>query len=281
MKANPGNSASTTNPDKPEAVRPSTTSLRGRVILITGASSGIGAACAARFAAEGARLLLAARRLDRLRQMTAPLQAAGAGAVLTVSMDVRNNKQVQSTLDSLPEEWKSIDVLINNAGLSRGLQKLHESNVEDWEEMIDTNVKGLLYVTRVVVPGMLARGRGHVINLGSTAAHLAYPNGAVYCATKAAESRLTEGLRQEMLGTPIRVTSVNPGMVETEFSEVRFHGDKQRAAAVYQNITPLTPEDVADAICWAATRPAHVNIAQVLMTTIDQANSIMFHRHSS
>lgn len=281
MKANPGHSASTTNPEKPGAVRPSTTSLRGQVILITGASSGIGAACAARFAAEGARLLLAARRLDRLRQMTAPLQAAGAGAVLTVSMDVRNNKQVQSTLDSLPEEWKSIDVLINNAGLSRGLQKLHESNVEDWEEMIDTNVKGLLYVTRVVVPGMLARGRGHVINLGSTAAHLAYPNGAVYCATKAAEARLTEGLRQEMLGTPIRVTSVDPGMVETEFSEVRFYGDKQRAAAVYQNITPLTPEDVADAICWAATRPPHVNIAQVLMTTIDQANSIMFHRHSS
>ncbi|HET9086410.1 MAG TPA: SDR family NAD(P)-dependent oxidoreductase [Acidobacteriaceae bacterium] len=281
MKANPRKPASTTNPGQPGPVKPSTASLKGSVILITGASSGIGAACAARFAGEGARLLLAARRLDRLRQMTDPLQLAGADAVLNVPMDVRNHEQVQSTLAALPEEWQSIDVLVNNAGLSRGLQKLHEDRVDNWEEMIDTNVKGLLYVTREVIPGMLARGRGHVINLGSTAAHLAYPNGAVYCATKAAESRLTEGLRQEMLGTPIRVTSVDPGMVETEFSEVRFHGDKQRAAAVYQNITPLTPEDVADAICWAATRPAHVNIAQILMTTIDQANSIMFHRHSS
>lgn len=281
MKANLGKSSALKGAEaKPEKMRPPNAPLNGKIVLITGASSGIGAACAERFAAEGARLLLAARRLDRLRQMTAPLKAAGAEGVLTVPMDVRNNKQVQSTLDGLPEEWRSIEVLINNAGLSRGLQKLHEGHVEDWEEMIDTNVKGLLYVTRAVVPGMLARGVGHVINLGSTAAHLAYPNGAVYCATKAAEFRITEGLRQEMLGTPVRVTTVDPGMVQTEFSEVRFRGDKQRAATVYQDITPLTPNDVADAICWAATRPAHVNIAQILMTTIDQANSIMFHRHS-
>jgi 3-hydroxy acid dehydrogenase/malonic semialdehyde reductase len=277
MKSNPKNPV----PAKDPAVTAKNTSLTGKVVLITGASSGIGAACAARFAAEGARLLLAARRLDRLRQITAPLQAAGAEAVLTVPMDVRNNKQVQSTLEGLATEWRSIDVLINNAGLSRGLQKVQEGHVEDWEEMIDTNVKGLLYVTRAVLPGMLARGAGHVINLGSTAAHLAYPNGAVYCATKAAEFRITEGLRQEMLGTPVRVTTVDPGMVQTEFSEVRFRGDKQRAATVYQDITPLTAEDVADAIFWAATRPAHVNIAQILMTTIDQANSIMFHRHTT
>lgn len=277
MKSNPKNPV----PAKDPAVTAKNTSLTGKVVLITGASSGIGAACAARFAAEGARLLLAARRLDRLRQMTAPLQAAGAEAVLTLPMDVRNNKQVQSTLEALAGEWRPIDVLINNAGLSRGLQKVQEGHVEDWEEMIDTNVKGLLYVTRAVLPGMLARGAGHVINLGSTAAHLAYPNGAVYCATKAAEFRITEGLRQEMLGTPVRVTTVDPGMVQTEFSEVRFRGDKQRAATVYQDITPLTPEDVADAIFWAATRPAHVNIAQILMTTIDQANSIMFHRHNT
>lgn len=282
MKANSSKSRTIkTGTGKPEAIRQKKISLAGKVILITGASSGIGAACTTRFAQEGARLLLAARRLDRLRQMTAPLLAAGAEAVLTVPMDVRNNKQVQSTLEGLPEAWRNIDVLINNAGLSRGLQKLHEGHVDDWEEMIDTNVKGLLYVTRAVLPGMVARGAGHVINLGSTAAHLAYPNGAVYCATKAAEFRITEGLRQDMLGTPVRVTTVDPGMVETEFSEVRFRGDKQRAATVYRDITPLTPEDVADAIVWAATRPAHVNIAQILMTTIDQANSIMFHRHEN
>lgn len=255
--------------------------LAGKTVFITGASSGIGAACAMRFAQEGARLLLAARRLDRLRQMTAPMLKAGAEAVLPLSLDVRNSKQVQSAIDGLPDAWKSIDVLINNAGLSRGLQKLHEGHLEDWEEMIDTNIKGLLYVTRAVVPGMVARNAGHVVNLGSTAAHLAYSNGAVYCATKAAELRITEGLRQEMLGTPVRVTTVDPGMVQTAFSEVRFRGDKERASKVYQDITPLQPEDVADAILYAVTRPAHVNIAQILMTSIDQANSLLFHRHSN
>ncbi|MHB8302544.1 MAG: SDR family NAD(P)-dependent oxidoreductase [Acidobacteriaceae bacterium] len=268
-------------PAPPASVARHQTKLAGKIVFITGASSGIGAACAARFAQEGARLLLAARRLDRLRRMVAPLEQAGAQAVLNLAMDVRNGKQVKSTLEGLPDAWKSIDVLINNAGLSRGLQKLHEGEIEDWEEMIDTNVKGLLYVTRAVVPGMVARNVGHVVNLGSTAAHLAYPNGAVYCATKAAEFRITDGLRQEMLGTPIRVTTIDPGMVQTDFSVVRFRGDDERAAKVYRDITPLQPEDVADAIAWAVTRPAHVNIAQVLMTTIDQANSLLFHRRSS
>lgn len=255
--------------------------LHGKVVFITGASSGIGAACAMAFAREGTRLLLAARRLDRLNQLTAPLQDAGAKSVLNLALDVRDSSQVQLAIDGLPEEWRAIDVLVNNAGLSRGLQKVQESELEDWEEMIDTNIKGLLYVTRAVLPGMLARKHGHIVNLGSTAAHLAYPNGVVYCATKAAELRITEGLRQEMLGTPIRVTTIDPGMVQTEFSDVRFRGDKDRAAKVYENITPLQPEDVADAIVWTTTRPQHVNIAQILMTTIDQANSIMFHRHSS
>ena len=169
-------------------------------------------------------------------------------------------------------------MLVNNAGLSRGLDKLWEGKPQDWEEMIDTNVKGMLWVTRAVVPGMVARGRGHVVNLGSTAQELAYPGGAVYCGTKAAVKLINDGLRQDLMGTPVRVTSIDPGMVETEFSEVRFRGDKERAAKVYQNITPLTPEDVADAIVWATTRPAHVNIAQMIMTTIDQANSMMLQK---
>jgi NADP-dependent 3-hydroxy acid dehydrogenase YdfG len=252
--------------------------LNGSIILITGASAGIGEACAFAFAREGARLLLAARRKDRLEAMRAELTEAGAAEVHTLGLDVRDRSAVERELGNLPAEWRAVDVLVNNAGLSRGLDKLYAGNVEDWEEMIDTNVKGLLYVTRAVVPGMVERGRGHVINLGSTAGEMTYPNGAVYCATKAAERAINDGLRQDVLGTPVRVTSVDPGMVETDFSRVRFHGDEERAAKVYQGLTPLTPEDVADAIVWAATRPAHVNIARVLLTPVDQANSLLFNR---
>jgi NADP-dependent 3-hydroxy acid dehydrogenase YdfG len=255
--------------------------LAGKIAFITGASSGIGAACAESFARAGARLLLAARREDRLREMAADLRAAGAEDVHTIALDVRDGKQVQAVVDGLPVAWKAIDVLVNNAGLSRGLEKVHEGHVEDWEEMIDTNVKGLLYATRAVVPGMVQRGNGHVVNIGSTAGHMTYPNGAVYCATKAAENRITEGLREDLLGTPVRVTTIDPGMVETEFSKVRFHGDEGRAAKVYQGLTPLQAEDVADAILWAVTRPAHVNIAQVLLTSVDQANSLLFNRRTS
>jgi 3-hydroxy acid dehydrogenase / malonic semialdehyde reductase len=167
---------------------------------------------------------------------------------------------------------------VNNAGLSRGLEKLWEGKPEDWEEMIETNVKGLLWVTRPVVQGMVARGRGHVVNLGSTAGELAYTGGSVYCGTKAAVKLINDGLRADLMGTPVRVTCIEPGMVETEFSDVRFHGDKERAGKVYANITPLTPDDVADAVVWATSRPARVNIAQMLMTTIDQANSLVFNR---
>lgn len=255
--------------------------LNGKIVFITGATSGIGEASALAFAAEGARLLLAARRVERFQELTPKLKAAGAPAVHTFSLDVRNAAEVQSQLDALPDEWKAIDILVNNAGLSRGLEKLHEGKLQDWDEMIDTNVKGLLYVTRAVVPGMVARGRGHVVNLGSTAGEITYPNGAVYCGSKAAEHAINDGLRQDLLGTPVRVTSIDPGMVETEFSEVRFRGDKERAAKVYQGLTPLQPSDVADAIVWAATRPAHVNIARVLLTSIDQANSLLFNRKQS
>jgi NADP-dependent 3-hydroxy acid dehydrogenase YdfG len=204
----------------------------------------------------------------------------GAAAVHSIDLDVRDRRAVQSAIDELPPEWAEIDVLVNNAGLSRGLDKLYVGRIEDWEEMIDTNVKGMLYVSRAVVPGMVVRGRGHVVNLGSTAGELAYPGGAVYCASKAAERAINDGLRQDLLGTPVRVTSVDPGMVETDFSLVRFHGDKERAAKVYKGVTPLTPEDVADAILWAVTRPSHVNIARVLLTSVDQANSLLFHREA-
>ncbi len=253
--------------------------IRNQTVFITGASSGIGRATALAFAAEGARLLLCARRSDRLESLSREGEAAGATAVHTFTLDVRDRAAVETSIASLPEDWKRIDVLVNNAGLSRGLAKLYEDDPENWEEMIDTNVKGLLYVTRAVVPGMVERGRGHVINLGSTAGHQTYANGAVYCATKAAERAISEGLKIDLIGTPVRVTSIDPGMVETEFSQVRFRGDHERAAKVYQDITPLRPEDVADAIVWAATRPAHVNIHSILMTTIDQANSTVFHRH--
>ena len=253
-------------------------SLKDRVVFITGASAGIGAACARAFAAEGARLLLAARRLDRLEAMEVDLLEAGAAAVHAFRLDVQDREAVESAIADLPAEWREIDVLVNNAGLSRGLDKLWEGKAQDWEEMIDTNVKGMLWVTHAVVPGMVKRGRGHVVNLGSTAQELAYPGGAVYCGTKAAVKLINDGLREDLLGTPIRVSDIGAGMVETEFSEVRFRGDKERAAKVYQNITPLTPEDMADAIVWATTRPAHVNVAHMIVTTIDQANSIMFHR---
>ncbi len=255
-------------------------SLKDRIVFITGASAGIGAACARAFAAEGARLLLASRRVERLKAMEVDLLETGASGVHAFQLDVQDRAAVERALGGLPEDWRAIEVLLNNAGLSRGLDKLWEGQPQDWEEMIDTNIKGLLWVSRVVVAGMVGRGRGHVVNLGSTAQDLAYPGGNVYCGTKAAVKLINDGLRLDLMGTPVRVTSIDPGMVETEFSEVRFRGDAGRAAKVYQNITPLTPQDVADAVVWTVTRPAHVNIAHLLMTTIDQANSLIFNRRS-
>jgi len=254
-------------------------SLASKIVLITGASSGIGRATAFAFAGLGARLLLCARRLDLLLELETQLMAAGAAGVLLFQLDVRDRGRVEDAVAGLPADWVDIEVLVNNAGLSRGMTKLHEDDPENWEEMIDTNVKGLLYMTRAVVPGMVERGAGHVINMGSTAGYITYANGAVYCASKAAEKSITEGLKIDLMGTAVRVTSVDPGMVETDFSRVRFRGDEEKAAKIYENITPLQPEDIADAIVWAATRPAHVNIHHIVMTTIDQANSYVFHRH--
>ena len=254
--------------------------LKGKIVLVTGASSGIGAATALAFAAEGARLLLAARRAGKMAEVASAALERGAQAVHSVQLDVRSRIAVQRVIDELPEEWAEISVLVNNAGLSRGLDKLYTGKIEDWEEMIDTNVKGLLYVSRAVVPGMVVRGSGHVVNLGSIAGDLSYPNGAVYCGSKAAVRMINDGLREDLLGTPVRVTSVDPGMVETDFSLIRFHGDAEKAGKVYKGLTPLTPEDVAEVVVWAVKRPAHVNIARVSMTSVDQANTLLFNRQS-
>lgn len=252
--------------------------MKGKTVFVTGASSGIGEATALAFASLGVRLLVAARRADKIEALGARAVKAGATDFHFLVLDVRDRRAVEKAIASLSPEWSAIDVLVNNAGLSRGLEKLYAGRIEDWEEMIDTNVKGLLYVTRCVVPGMVERNRGHVVNLGSTAAEITYPGGAVYCATKAAVKAINDGLREDLLGTAVRVSSVDPGMVETAFSEVRFHGDQSRAAKVYQGVTPLTAEDVADAIVWTVTRPPHVNIARVSMMSIDQANSLLFNR---
>ena len=253
-------------------------SLKGKIVFVTGASSGIGAATALKFAAEGSRLLLAARRAGKLAEVASKALECGAEAVHSFDLDVRSRHAVQSAIDDLPPEWAEIDILVNNAGLSRGMEKLYTGRVEDWEEMIDTNVKGLLYVSRAVVPGMVVRNRGHIVTLGSMAGELVYPGGAVYCASKAAARFINDGLREDLLGTRVRVTSVDPGMVETDFSVVRFHGDHGRAAKVYKGLTPLYGEDIADVILWAVTRPEHVNIARVSLSTVDQANTILIHR---
>ena len=252
--------------------------IKDQVILITGASSGIGAACARAFAEARTKLVLVARRRDRLEQLADGLNQEFASKTHLLQLDVRDRSQVEAALQSLPEPWGNIDILVNNAGLSRGLDKLYEGDVQDWEEMIDTNIKGLLYVTRSVVPGMVARGRGHVVNIGSIAGHQTYPNGNVYCGTKAAVRAISEGLKQDLLGTLVRVSSVDPGLVETEFSQVRFHGDTERAGKVYQGLMPLTPEDVADVVLFCATRPAHVNVSEVLLLPTDQSGPTLVHR---
>ncbi|MDZ8238999.1 MAG: SDR family oxidoreductase [Nostoc sp. ChiQUE01a] len=256
------------------------TSLENQIILITGASSGIGTACAKTFAGAGAKLILAARRLERLQQIADTLSQDFNTELHLLELDVRDRSAVESAISTLPFSWSGIDILINNAGLSRGLDKLHEGSFTDWEEMIDTNIKGLLYLSRYVVPGMVSRGRGHVVNLGSIAGHQTYPRGNVYCATKAAVRAISEGLKQDLLGTPVRVTSVDPGMVETEFSEVRFHGNTQRANQVYQGLTPLTADDVADVIFFCVTRSPHVNINEVVLMPVDQASATLVNRRT-
>ncbi|MCX7834780.1 MAG: SDR family NAD(P)-dependent oxidoreductase [bacterium] len=254
--------------------------LTDKKIVITGASSGIGKSCAELFAAEGASLLLVARRINRLKEMEMQLLQNGAKEVNSVQLDVRNFEDVIQCYETLPDHWKSIDVLVNNAGLSRGLDKIFEGKIQDWEEMIDTNVKGLLYITRVFLPKMIENGRGDIVNIGSIAGYEVYPAGNVYCATKHAVKALTQGMRMDTLGTGIRVTSIDPGLVETEFSEVRFRGDQERAKKTYQGLTPLHPDDVAHAILFAITRPPHVTINSMIIMPTHQASVAHIFRKS-
>ncbi len=248
--------------------------IAGRTVLVTGASSGIGEACAHAFAAAGCRLLLVARRADRVAAVAARLEAEHGGVARGDVLDVRDRGAVEGWFAGLPASWQAVDILVNNAGLARGLAPLHAGEVEDWEEMVDTNLKGLLYVTRTVLPGMVERGRGHVVNIGSIAGHEVYPGGNVYCASKFAVTALGRAMAVDTLGTGVRVSSVDPGMVETEFSEVRFHGDRERAATVYQGLEPLAPADVADAVLFCTTRPAHANVREMILMPTAQAAAV-------
>ena len=252
--------------------------LKNSVVLITGASSGIGRSCAVKFAESGARLILTARRKDRLDALTHELKNT---EVLTLQLDVSDHQAVGRVLGNLPREWDTVEILVNNAGLSRGLDKLHEGKLEDWEEMIDTNVKGLLYVSRAIISGMVTRGKGTIINIGSIAGHEVYPRGNVYSATKHAVDALTKGMRMDLMDTPLRVCTVDPGLVETEFSMVRFRGDGEKAKVVYQNLQPLTPDDVAEAVVFCATRPPHVQIAEMIVLPTAQASTTMVHRKTN
>lgn len=248
--------------------------LTDKIVLITGASAGIGQACARKFSEAGARVILAARRLERLKELAGNLP----GPTHLVPLDVRDQKAVEASIDGLPPEWQAIDILVNNAGLGRGLDKLHKGDTSGWDEMIDTNIKGLLYTSRAVLPGMVERNRGHVINIGSIAGHEVYPGGNVYCATKHAVDAITKGMRIDLVDTPIRVSTIDPGLVETEFSLVRFHGDTDRAKTVYQGYKPLTGDDIADTAVWIADRPAHVQVAEVIIFPTAQASSAVLHK---
>ena len=252
--------------------------LSNKTVFITGASAGIGKACAAAFAKSGANLLLAARRINKLNELANSLSKEYKVKIKSVEMDVRNNDEVTEALSSLDNEWKNIDILINNAGLARGFDKIYEGKLTDWEEMIDTNIKGLLFVTRQVLPGMVERKSGHIINIGSVAGHETYPSGNVYAATKFAVNALTKSIRMDVLDKNIKVSTVDPGLVETEFSIVRFSGDETKAKNVYNGIIPLNGDDIADAVLYCATRPTHVNINEVILTPIAQASPTMVHR---
>jgi 3-hydroxy acid dehydrogenase / malonic semialdehyde reductase len=254
--------------------------IAGRLALITGASSGIGAACARRFAAAGAHLVLWARRRDRLERLGTELGRHGV-TVRIAAVDVRDRAAVTREAQALVGAQAVPDILLNNAGLASGLAKVQEGDPDDWDRMIDTNVKGLLYVTRALLPHMIARGHGHVVNLGSTAGHQVYPMGNVYNATKFAVRALTEAINLDVAGTPIRVSAVDPGYVETEFSEVRFHGDKAKAKAVYQGFRALTAEDIADLIYYIVDLPEHVNITDVIIVPTAQRNIYVVDRTTS
>ena len=251
-----------------------------KIVLITGATSGIGEACARKFAQGGYDVIITGRRAQLLANPKKELEAEGV-RVLALAFDVRNRKAATAAINSLPLEWQQIDVLINNAGLALGLEPEYEGSFEDWETMIDTNIKGLLTMTRLVVPRMVKRDSGHVINIGSVAGDAAYAGGNVYCGTKAAVKTITDGLRIDLAHTSVRVTNVKPGLVETHFSNVRFHGNDARAEKVYEGVKPLTGADIAEVVFYAASAPAHVQIAEVLVLATHQANGSVLHRDTS
>lgn len=250
-----------------------------KIAMVTGATSGIGEAAARRFASEGYDLIITGRRNDRLQALKASLEAAdGDTKVLALNFDVRERLECNAAVASIPAEFRSIDVLLNNAGLAAGLEHIEEGDPDDWDAMIDTNVKGLLYITRAVVNVMIENQKGHIVNLGSIAGTQPYENGSAYCASKHAVHALSQSMRIDLLTKGIKVTEIRPGMVKTEFSLVRFHGDESRADAVYNGITPLLPEDIAEAIYWAVSLPKHVNIDDILLTPTAQANAYYTHR---
>ena len=251
-----------------------------KIVLITGATSGIGEACARKFAQGGYDVIITGRRAQLLANLKKELEAEGV-RVLALAFDVRNRKAATAAINSLPLEWQQIDVLINNAGLALGLEPEYEGSFEDWETMIDTNIKGLLTMTRLVVPRMVKRDSGHVINIGSVAGDAAYAGGNVYCGTKAAVKTITDGLRIDLAHTSVRVTNVKPGLVETHFSNVRFHGNDSRAEKVYEGVKPLTGADIAEVVFYAASAPAHVQIAEVLVLATHQASGSVLHRDTS
>ena len=253
--------------------------LQGKIVFVSGASSGIGKACAERFAKAGARLILCARSLDKITALAEQLKAMYQTESLVIGLDVRNREAVLAAVQSLPVNWQGIDILVNNAGGALGMEKLQEGNLDDWDTMIDTNVKGLLYLTRAIVPLMLNyQCNGQVVNIGSIAGIHAYPGGAVYCACKAAVQFISDGLRMDVVDTPIRVTNIQPGMVQTDFSKVRFHGDEKKAAEVYEGITALSAEDIADIIIYATSVPPHVQICEVTVTPTHQATGRVIHK---
>ena len=249
-----------------------------KIVLITGASSGIGEGCARKFASEGAKLILNSRTADKLQNLAAELSEKYGVECFVMPFDVRDRAAASAALEALPENWQAIDVLVNNAGLAIGVDKEHEGNLDEWETMIDTNIKALLSMTRLVVPGMISRGRGHIINIGSIAGDAAYPGGSVYCATKAAVKALSDGLRIDLVDTPLRVTNVKPGLVETNFSVVRFRGDQNKADNVYKGIQALSGDDIAEVVYFAASAPEHMQIAEVLVMPTYQATGTIVSR---
>ena len=254
--------------------------MEKKLVLITGATSGIGEGCARKFASEGSDLILNGRNVEKLNALKSELETKYGVEILILPYDVRDRKAATEALASLKGKWENIDILINNAGLVIGVDKEFEGNLDEWDIVIDTNIKGLLAMTRMIVPGMVKRGRGHIINIGSIAGDAAYPGGSVYCATKAAVKALSDGLRIDLVDTPLRVTNIKPGMVETNFTVVRYRGDKERADQFYDGIHPLNGDDIAETIYFAASLPEHIQIAELLVMPTNQATGTIAYKRT-